>query len=828
MENASLIIQLVFVAIVVLSVASLTLILSRRFKIPFAVCLVIAGMIGAQISQHGPETFHAFDGLSVSHDFIFFVLMPTLVFESAYGLDAWQLKRNWLPILTLAFPGILLSTFFIAAFLKAFGVLAFLPALLLGAVLSAIDHVSVSSLFKQLGAPKRLIILVEGESLFSDVSLIVLAYVLLDVVKADYVTGQTAIYGVLTFFKVLLGGIGIGLVCGFLTGFILGRVVNNPMVEISLVMMLAYLSFFIAEYGFHVSGVMATAVTGLMMSGWGKTKISHTVHQYLDEVWEFLAFISIAVVFLLVGYVVDLVKLFEVMHLLVWVVVAILLARAVVVFGLMPVVGKLPNSEPVNWRYQAAMYWGGIRGAVALALTMSLGNFEYSETFLAVVTGVVLFTLLVPGLTLNHLMHYLGLDKPALADRFSELEGMLSAKQHALARVPDLRVGGLFSARIAKELEGEYQAGIQASRNAIEVLRRRELNAEKEVNLLFFRCLSEQKTYYYEMFSHAHLSEQAFRYLNYSIDLQVDALRYKNKLPEISQQVSFVKQHDKIDHIIAEIPLLNVLLEKVHTSQTVQDFEKVWARQQATVHVLNNLDKMDTYCSRPESLRQVREHYQQWNTLAKQHFDQMAEQFPEFVNAMQLRLAQRLFLHAESESITRNMTGGTLSQPLAEKMLHKLEHEIHHLRGQEKHQLKVESEELLKKVPFFKTITEQDFELISKYLRSVTVPAGSVIFKQWDNSHALYLIARGVVRVSITIEDKEIDVATMMAGDFFGEMALLHGIPRTATCTAVSPCALYRLNKKDFDSIKNTCPSIESALRETDQKRFEELQQLKT
>ena len=112
-------------------------------------------------------------------------------------------------------------------------------------------------------------------------------------------------------------------------------------------------------------------------------------------------------------------------------------SRAVVIYSLVPVLGKLPGTESIDRRYQTVMFWGGLRGAIALAIVLSLPEeFEHGETFVAAVTGAVLVTLLLQGLTIEKLMRRLGLDEPPLADRLSRMEGLLSAKLRALARIP--------------------------------------------------------------------------------------------------------------------------------------------------------------------------------------------------------------------------------------------------------------------------------------------------------------------------------------------------------------------------------------------------------
>ncbi|MGR9116867.1 MAG: cation:proton antiporter [Gammaproteobacteria bacterium] len=824
MAHASIVVQSVITSVVVLTLASFTLLISRRLHLPFAVGLVFAGFGFAYLVNQGPEVIRPLSEIKISHDLIFFVLLPTLVFESAYDLDAWQLRHNILPILTLALPGVILSTAMIGLLVGWLTPIDYPTAFLLGAVLSAIDHVSVSSVFKQMGAPKRLIILVEGESLFSDVTLIVLAYILLDVVLAGNMTAGMALTGIGEFFKVLLGGISIGLVCGYVTGYVIGKINDNPFFEISGVLTLAYASFLIAEYGFHVSGVMATAACGLVMSGWGRSKISPSVREYLEDVWRFLAFVAMAVIFLSVGYLTDPKMLIKVSGILLWVILAVLTARAVVVFGLMPIIAKLPNSDPIDLRYQAAMYWGGIRGAVALALTMSLGDFDNSEQFRALVTGVVLFTLLVPGFSLRWIIKKLGLDKPSLDERFALVETILTAKQHALASMSGLQAGGLFSARIAKDLEKRYRDGIDAKRDELDTLRVRELDARKEVELLTLRCLSEEKTYYFDMFNRAHITDQAYRQLTFSVDLQIDSLRYRGKLPVYTSYPENSKWHVRYGNKLMNLKLLGFATEVFRSALTAREYEQVWARQQATLYILNNLEKMSEHSSRTETLVEVKRLYKHWNEAAKRRIDQVAEQFPEFVNAMQHKFAERLFLHAERESILEKEEQGTLTERVAKKLLEDIGEEIRRLRGRETRELKIGSTELLKKVPFFQAISPVDFEQISTLLHSVIVPAGKFVFEQGDSGDSLYLIARGVLRVSIKINGEVKDVATMIAGDFFGEMALLNKAPRTATTRAITPCVLYELKKKDFDSIRKTFPIIESTLVETERRHFEDLQ----
>ncbi|NND67521.1 MAG: hypothetical protein HKN19_08040, partial [Halioglobus sp.] len=385
MEHTSAVIDLVSVVTTLLLIAAAVLALSKRLKLPFTVMLVVVGIAMSELAKVAPALLPPLVDFHISPDVILFVFLPTLIFESSLHLDARELRRNLLPVLTMAVPGLLISTLIIGTLISTVTPIDFSAALVLGAILSATDPVAVISLFKQLGAPRRLTILVEGESLFNDATAIVASQILLAIAVAGYFSTQTIVSGVGDFVVVFFGGAIVGWVMALGVGFVLGKVEEDALIEISLTTILAYFSFLIAEHMLHVSGVMATVAAALTIGGWGRSKISHSVSEYLEHFWEYLAFVANALIFLLVGLEIDLGALAESWGMLVWVILSMLLARAVVVFGIVPLVGKLPGSEHIDRRYQAVMYWGGLRGAIALAIALSLGDFRWADTFVVLV-----------------------------------------------------------------------------------------------------------------------------------------------------------------------------------------------------------------------------------------------------------------------------------------------------------------------------------------------------------------------------------------------------------------------------------------------------------
>ena len=152
-------------------------------------------------------------------------------------------------------------------------------------------------------------------------------------------------------------------------------------------------------------------------------------------------------------------------------------------------------------------------------------------------------------------------------------------------------------------------------------------------------------------------------------------------------------------------------------------------------------------------------------------------------------------------------------------MLEDLAAELRKIRASQPEKLTVGPEELLKNVPFFADMPESEFSVVAGKLRRRTVPAGEIIVRQGGSGSSLFMVARGVIRVTRQVGGDRRDLATLIAGEFFGEMALLHGTPRTATCRAMTPCALYELRRDDMDVVRGVCPEMQRALEEADRQR---------
>ncbi|MFB3078637.1 MAG: cation:proton antiporter, partial [Lysobacterales bacterium] len=554
---------------------------------------------------------------------------------------------------------------------------------------------------------------------------------------------------------------------------------------------LAYFSFLLAEHALHVSGVMATVAAALTIGGWGRSKISPSVHEYLENFWEYLAYVANALIFLLVGLTINLVAVAESWPMLIWVIAAMLLARAVVVFTLVPLAGQLPGADVISRKYQTVMYWGGLRGAIALAIVLSLGDFRYADTFVVLVIGAVLFTLIIPGLSIEQLIKYLGLHHPPLADRMAEAEARLGAKRSALADLPELQQDAAFSSRTATRLRTDYQLTIDDAEEHFDEQRAQELDDTQEYNLLLLKCFSVQKAFYHEKLGRGHLSEQTYRNLVYALNVEGDSLRYEGKLPRVPPRSKWGRWcRNTWMRLVQRLGVFDSYAESIRSHSTAQDYEYAWAGYHGCVRVLASIDSLSEHSqTRSSVVGELRACFNRWAQGARKKLDTVAEQFPEFYEASQQRLAERMMLHSQRDFIVGQRRSGAIPNTVATLLLDELDVEIRELRGYDTTRLHIDASEFLRKVPIFNGLPAEDVSQILGCLKQRTVPARQDLIQQGARDESLYLIARGKIRILKIENGQEIEITQLGAGDFVGEGGFLNGEPASTISRALTPCA---------------------------------------
>ncbi len=461
--------------VVLLSIAALVAILIRRIRLPYTVALVIVGLF--------LSLFPNFLRFSVSSDLILAILVPPLVFEATLHIPWRRLKRDLVPILLLAVGGTLIGTFIVGAIVQQSLSITWPAAIAFGALISATDPVAVVAFFRSLGVSKRLAILVEGESLFNDgVSIVIFTLAVAAGNVALTEGGETLTLGdaAIQFIIVAFGGIAVGLVLGYIVSYIVLKNVDDHLIETATTVALAFGSFVIAEeFGLilgienvHYSGILAVVAAGLMVGNIGSQNTSPTTKLTLQNFWEFLTFVVNSLVFLLLGLEVEIVQMVPFVGAILVAVLAILLSRLVVVYGITAVYSRFRPARDISIPYRHVMYWGGLRGAISLALALTLTGQTFgsnTDLELRVMTfGVVLFTLLVQGTTIEKLINRLHLGKKVpQREESRRRQALLFAKRAGLQELGRLRDNGWLFRDIWESMSHVYKQEIDAAKQSI-------------------------------------------------------------------------------------------------------------------------------------------------------------------------------------------------------------------------------------------------------------------------------------------------------------------------------------------------------------------------
>ena len=383
--------------------ASIIAILAARLRIPYTVSLVLGGLLLATL--HVP----ILPALLVSHrpgwltpEVILIVFLPALVFEGSVKIDMRHLVRDFAPLLLLATVGVLIATSVTGFLVHGVMGLPLVVALLFGSIISATDPISVLAIFRDLKTAGRLALLIEGESLLNDGT----AVVVFEILLAAMIGGRLSmIRGMGQFCLAVAGGLALGAALGYLANKITATV-DDPPIEITLTTILAYGSYLLARH-LHLSGVIATVAAGLMVGNFGGEKVmSARTRTAMLSFWEYAAFVINSMVFLLIGLEVRVSSLVHAWRPVLLAVAAMLLGRAVSVYPLVGISNVIAARVPFRWQHVAV--WGGLRGALALALALSLeGSFPCRSLILDMTFGVVVFSILVQGLTMKPFLRVL-------------------------------------------------------------------------------------------------------------------------------------------------------------------------------------------------------------------------------------------------------------------------------------------------------------------------------------------------------------------------------------------------------------------------------------
>jgi len=532
-----------------LLIASLVGVVTNRLRLPYTVGLVL---IGLALSLRGQENFE------IPPEIFLGLLIPPLIFEAAFHINFKDLLKDLAPILALAIPGVLITTFLVGAVVTWGTGFPIATSLVFGALVAATDPVAVVALFRSLGVPKRLQVLLEGESLFNDGT----AIVIFNLMVVIAVTQEFHLISSIIDFIVVAGG---GLVVGFLLGIILSqaiRFIDDPLIVTTLSTVLAFGSYIVAEQ-FHVSGVLAVVAAGLVSGNIGPRGMSPSTRITVFNFWEFAAFMANSVVFLLIGLQINLLVLLANWQVILWAILAVLVARAVSVYGLSWIGKGIPM------KLKNIIYWGGLRGAISLALAISLpvtlGTAR--EEIQTMAFGVVLFTLLVQGLSMKPLINKMNLIQRNEAQEEYERRHARSVMAKAsYEHLEDMYQSGLISAHIWEMMSEPLKQHAKALAGAVTEALHADPAVEDEVfDTVNREMLASQRNALNMLLRDGIITEETYSHLVIEVDTAladpqsnpIEIILNRQKNP-VTGLMSIIIQESDVENITAVLNRLGV------------------------------------------------------------------------------------------------------------------------------------------------------------------------------------------------------------------------------------------------------------------------------
>jgi CPA1 family monovalent cation:H+ antiporter len=777
--------------------------LAERLHLPYTVLLAVVGIAVGAVSSfllYTPLT-SLFDDvvrplvdLPFSASIFLVVFLPVLLFHAALTIDLREIAEDAAPILLLAIVAVFAAAAAVGFGLNWFGRVPLVVALLLGAIVATTDPAAVVAIFRELGTPPRLTRLLEGEALLNDAAAIVLFTVLVEMLTAG--ARPDFGHGVLHFVVAFLGGIVLGAIGGRLYGAAVPHLGGSRMAEVTLAVALPYIVYLLGEH-LEVSGVVAVAAAGLVAGTLSRTRMAPDNWDYLEQVWGQIGFWASSLIFVtasalvprLLGGLVP-----QDVWLLVITIVAAFASRAAMLFGLLPLLTAARLSQRINAAYKLAVTWGGLRGAVTLALALSVTENgaippEMKHLIAVLATGFVLFTLLVNGLTLRPVIRLLQLDRLSPRDQALRDKVVALSLAEVCDAVRETARDYAIPEEAAAGATGHYQRTIDELAGAPDF--DAALSDHDRMTIGLVALANRERRIILDHHAQNTVSGAAIERL----------LRNTNEILDACKAEGAEGYHRAAAGLLRfprEFRIANFLHRRLHLAGPLQReisirFETLLVRRLVLEALARFAARRLPPLAGEKIAAALGEVIAARAAATAGALEALRLQYPEHALTLERRFLQqsgmRLLISRYRDLHEEGLIGHELYDALERET-----RALRRLTGEHLPlDLGLKTEALIGNFAMFSGLGAAEIKALARLFRPRLLVPGEHVIRKDDRGNSMFLISSGAVEVVLPRHRVRLG-----SGEFFGEMALLTHEPRRADVVALGYCRVLVLSAADF------------------------------
>jgi CPA1 family monovalent cation:H+ antiporter len=800
--------------------------LAARLRLPYSVILAVFGSliaIAAAFFLHTELTdalnpvAEAILGLPIRSNVFLYVFLPTLLFQATLGMELRRMLDDWVPILMLAVVAVVVATLSVGYALAWVSALPLAACLLIGSIVSTTDPSAVVSIFRSISAPRRLARIIEGESLLNDAAAIALfglfmGFVMLGLPDPDLEEALAR------FPLLILGGAGTGWALARAAVWIMGLFRRHELAQVSISAALPYLAYIIAEQSVGASGVIAVVASGLTLNLTAPGRLPPQAWANLRELWDVLAHWAGALIFILAALLIprllEKVSLQEVLLVGV-VVIAAIAARAVILFALLPLLTKVKLSPKVERPYRVAILWGGLRGAVTLALALAVTeSFRVPAEIQRVVgilaTGFTLFTLLVQGTTLRWVIGRLGLDQLSSIDQALSRQVVAVALQTVREDIAQTNENYELNRETVRaeaiQFGERLEAAVKRAEDSADILDRDRITlglialAGHERDSILAR-LREQTI-------SARMAEMALA----NADRLIEGARSQGRsgYQRVARRNLAYGPTFQIAGWLNSRLGISAPLARI----TADRFELLLSQRL----ILRDLGSFIDNRIRRIHGRRVAELLHELLTrrvdAVETALDGLRLQYPGYAEQLERRFIRRTALRLEEREYLSMREDGLVGAEVYMSVMQDLEARRAKAETRPRLDIAVQKTALVRQFPLFADLDETATRRLARVLKTHYVNAGKVILRKDTAVRSVYFIASGAVEAETAGQ-----VVRLGRGDMFGQMAILARRTLPTEIRVIAPTTLLELDENRFRRLLSRSKTLRSAVQESARKR---------